>query len=78
MAKAKKSSGKSKKKPIEQYAHKAKQGANNSPVGLVTPATDKESGKKTYAYDPHLDPQLAWAGKRSGHRSKCRGIVARP
>jgi adenine-specific DNA-methyltransferase len=30
---------------------------------LVTPATDKESGKKTYAYDPHLDPQLVWAGK---------------
>jgi adenine-specific DNA-methyltransferase len=29
----------------------------------VTPATDKENGKKTYAYDPHLDPQLVWAGK---------------
>ena len=53
----------SKKKPIEQYAHKGKQRANNPPVGLVTPATDKESGKKTYAYDPHLDPTLVWAGK---------------
>jgi adenine-specific DNA-methyltransferase len=52
-----------KKKPIEQYAHKGKQRANNPPVGLVTPATDKESGRKTYAYDPHLDPQLVWAGK---------------
>src|SRR5258705_13716838 len=52
-----------KKKPIEQYAHKGKKRANNPPVGLVTPATDKESGKKTYAYDPHLDPQLVWAGK---------------
>jgi adenine-specific DNA-methyltransferase len=40
-----------------------KQRANNPPVGLVTPHTDKESGKKTYAYDPHLDPQLVWAGK---------------
>jgi len=29
----------------------------------VTPQTDQESGKKTYAYDPHLDPQLVWAGK---------------
>jgi adenine-specific DNA-methyltransferase len=52
-----------KKKPIEQYDHKGKQRVNNPPVGLVTPQTDKESGKKTYAYDPHLDPQLVWAGK---------------
>jgi very-short-patch-repair endonuclease/DNA modification methylase len=52
-----------KKKPIEQYDHKGKKRANNPPVGLVTPDTDKESKKKTYAYDPHLDPQLIWAGK---------------
>jgi adenine-specific DNA-methyltransferase len=63
MARAKKLTGNVKKKPIEQYAHKGKQRANNPPVGLVTPATDKESGRKTYAYDPHLDPQLVWAGK---------------
>jgi adenine-specific DNA-methyltransferase len=51
------------KKPIEQYEHKDKKRANNPPIGLVTPQTDKEIGKKTYAYDPHLDPQLVWAGK---------------
>jgi len=51
------------KKPIEQYDHKGKVRINNPPVGLVTPETDRESGKKTYAYDPHLDPQLQWAGK---------------
>jgi len=51
------------KKPIEQYDHKGKKRTNNPPVGLVTPETDKESGKKAYAYDPHLDPQLVWAGK---------------
>ena len=51
------------KKPIEQYEHKNKKRTNNPPVGLVTPQTDKETGKKTYAYDPHLDPQLVWAGK---------------
>src|SRR3989304_2917772 len=51
------------KKPIEQYDHKDKQRVNSPPVGLVTPEADKESGKKTYAYDPHLDPQLVWAGK---------------
>lgn len=51
------------KKPIEQYDHKGKKRVNNPPVGLVTPETDQETGKKTYAYDPHLDPQLQWAGK---------------
>ena len=50
-------------KPIEQYDHKDKQRVNNPPVGLVTPETDKDSGKKSYAFDPHLDPQLQWAGK---------------
>jgi adenine-specific DNA-methyltransferase len=33
-------------------------------VGLVTPHTDPDAGAgRTYAYDPHLDPQLVWAGK---------------
>jgi len=53
------------KRPIESYEHKGKQRVNNPPVGLVTPETDPDAGqkKKTYAYDPHLDPQLHWAGK---------------
>ncbi len=50
-------------KPIEQYEHADKQRANNPPVGLVTPDTDPDIGKQTYAYDPHLDPQLVWASK---------------
>jgi adenine-specific DNA-methyltransferase len=54
---------KSDKKHIEQYDHKGKKRVNNPPVGLVTPETDKETEKKTYAYDPHLDPQLQWSGK---------------
>ncbi len=54
---------KSAKKLIEQYDHKGKKRVNNPPVGLVTPDTDKETGKKTYAYDPHIDPSLQWAGK---------------
>jgi adenine-specific DNA-methyltransferase len=59
-------SGKAKtKRPIETYEHKGAQRLNNPPVGLVTPDTDPDAGqkKKTYAYDPHLDPQLVWAGK---------------
>ncbi len=52
------------KKPIESYDHKGKKRANNPPVGLVTPETDPDAGQKTtYEYDPHLDPQLVWAGK---------------
>ena len=53
------------KRPIESYEHRDKERMNNPPVGLVTPETDPESGqkKKRYAYDPHLDPQLVWAGK---------------
>ena len=51
-------------KHIEAYTHADKERVNNPPVGLVTPKTDPEKGeKKTYAYAPHLDPQLQWAGK---------------
>lgn len=52
-------------KPIESYEHRDKERINNPPVGLVTPETDSDSGqkKKTYMYDPHLDPRLEWAGK---------------
>ncbi len=50
-------------KNIETYTHPDKERMNNPPVGLVTPDTDKDAGKRTYAYDPHLDPQLQWAGK---------------
>jgi adenine-specific DNA-methyltransferase len=53
------------KRPIEQYDHKAKTRANNPPVGLVTPQTDPPvTSRRTYEYDPHLDPQLVWAGKK--------------
>ena len=68
MAKAKRAKTGSNKKPIEQYEHKDKKRLNNPPVGLVDAHTDPANGgsgqkKKQYAYDPHLDPQLQWAGK---------------
>jgi adenine-specific DNA-methyltransferase len=56
------------KKPIEQYQHPDKKRCNNPPVGLVHSETDLDIGKKTYAYDPHIDPQLQWAGKTE-HKS---------
>src|ERR1700675_1506803 len=68
------------KRPIERYEHKGKKRINNPPVGLVTPETDPVAPThKTYDYvplvpsvkpkqeldyDPHLDPQLVWAGKK--------------
>jgi adenine-specific DNA-methyltransferase len=68
------------KRPITQYEHRDKKRINNPPVGLVTPDTDPPlPTHKTYDhvqpvptvrpandldYDPHLDPQLVWAGKK--------------
>jgi adenine-specific DNA-methyltransferase len=51
------------RKPIEQYEHVHESRLNNPPVGLVKPENDPEVGSKAYEYDPHLDPQLVWAGK---------------
>lgn len=61
--KTSKSTRKTSQKPIEQYEHKDKQRLNNPPVGLVDAHTDNGGAKKQYAYDPHLDSQLQWAGK---------------
>lgn len=61
MAKAKTAKGG--KRPIEQYSHTDKKRVNNPPVGLVTPDTDQKETEQAYAYDPHLDPSLQWAGK---------------
>jgi adenine-specific DNA-methyltransferase len=55
--------GKSAKRDLQTYVHAGKKRVNNPPVGLVTHETDKDAGRKAYAYDPHLDPQLVWAGK---------------
>jgi len=50
-------------KTIEPYEHKGKERLNNPPVGLVNADSEPEEPRKTYAYDPHLDPSLQWAGK---------------
>ena len=50
-------------RPIEAYDHLGQERLNNPPVGLVSPDTDRDAGRRTYQYDPHLDPQLQWAGK---------------
>ena len=72
--------GHTKRRHIERYEHTGKKRTNNPPVGLVTPETDPplpthkvydyiepvpsvKPGKEL-DYDPHLDPQLVWAGKK--------------
>ena len=51
---------------VKQYVHDDKRRANNPPVGLVTVESDHLNGKRIYKFDPHLDPQLQWAGKAEG------------
>ena len=70
---SKKSTRATKKKTIEIYKHEQQMRANNPQVGLVTSDTDPPKVKTQqytygaeadqYKYDPHLDPQLDWAGK---------------
>jgi adenine-specific DNA-methyltransferase len=49
---------------IIAYRH-ADRRVNNPEVGMVTPATDPESGKNRWAYDPHLDPALQFDPQRA-------------
>ncbi len=52
------------KKTIEIYKHETQRRKNNPQVGAVTSQTDSPKVKtKQYKYDPHLDPELKWAGK---------------
>ncbi len=69
MAKSKKT------KPIESYAHADKERTNNPPAGLVTSEGDPDLPEAKYAHpppqfegsnDPHIDPELNWAGKAEG------------
>src|SRR5664279_4596020 len=80
MPRGKTSGGKPSKRPIERYEHKGKKRINNPPVGLVTPETDpvlpthkiydyvdpvpSVKPRQELDYDPHLDPQLVWTGKK--------------
>ena len=48
--------------PVEDYEHSIAKRTNNPPAGLAHLDRD-ETPTKTLQYDPHLDPQLIWAGK---------------
>ncbi len=47
---------------VAAYEHDDKR-KNNPPAGLIEFDKPPQQPTKTYQYDPHLDPQLVWAGK---------------
>ncbi len=49
-------------KKVEDYRHDEAKRLNNPPAGLAWQDTEKPV-KRRFEYDPHLDPQLVWAGK---------------
>lgn len=49
---------------ILSYRHEHKR-KNNPDVGVVTPETDPEQPKTTWAYDPHLSPELQFDSSRA-------------
>lgn len=62
MAKRSKTSGGSPVQ-IDQNDHRTQTRLNNPPIGLVDENEAVGTAKKEYAYDPHIDPSLQWAGK---------------
>ncbi len=51
---------------LAQYTFEGEKRLNIPQTGLVSSETDPINGRKTYTFDPHLDPELQWAGKTEG------------
>lgn len=48
---------------VGDFRHKGATRTNNPPAGIAPTYEVSQRQTKQYAYDPHLDPQLVWAGK---------------
>ena len=48
---------------VRDFRHAEARRANNPPAGVAPTYEVCERQTRRYAYDPHLDPQLVWAGK---------------
>lgn len=48
---------------VRDFRHEEATRKNNPPAGIAPTYEVRERQARTYAYDPHLDPQLQWAGK---------------
>ena len=53
----------SKANGVKDFRHDSLSRKNNPPAGLAPTYEVRERKIRQYAYDPHLDPQLVWAGK---------------
>jgi DNA modification methylase len=48
---------------VKDFRHAGARRKNNPPAGIAPTYEVRERQTVRYAYDPHLDPQLLWAGK---------------
>ena len=48
---------------VHDFRHNEARRKNNPPAGFAPTFEDRKRQTTRYAYDPHLDPQLQWAGK---------------
>jgi len=48
---------------VGDYRHDEARRKNNPPAGIAPTYEVRERRATSYTYDPHLDPQLQWAGK---------------
>ncbi|MCX6841723.1 MAG: site-specific DNA-methyltransferase [candidate division WOR-3 bacterium] len=51
------------KSQVGDYRHKGAKRKNNPPAGIAPTYEAHERQTQKYSFDPHLDPQLVWAGK---------------
>ena len=63
---AKKGKNKTENNELTQYTFEEEKRLNIPQTGLVSADTDPINGRKTYMFDPHLDPELQWSGKTEG------------
>ncbi|MCL4480824.1 MAG: site-specific DNA-methyltransferase, partial [Candidatus Thermoplasmatota archaeon] len=63
---AKKGKKKIENNELTQYTFEEEKRLNIPQTGLVSADTDPINGRKTYMFDPHLDPELQWSGKTEG------------
>jgi adenine-specific DNA-methyltransferase len=48
---------------VGDFRHPQAKRPNNPPAGIAPTYESRKRQTRQYAYDPHLDPQLIWAGK---------------
>ena len=60
---------------VEDFRHKEARRKNNPQAGAAPTYEIRDRKTTAYAYDPHLDPQLQWAGKAE-HTSFAVDVVS--